>query len=269
MPCELGIGIVTYNRRNVLSETIDRVRQLTRSPDTAIVVADDGSTDGTAEMLREKGVPMIGGINMGVAWNKNRALYLMSQILGRKTIILLEDDTQPIKLGWELDWVDAVNIWGHVNFAADWMSEYCDAGSGTPSDPFHSVHVTAQCSAFSREALGFGGYFDPRFRNLGYEHVEHTRRLVRIGYGGTGDQIGGVERVRFFLIKSDLVVIPNKSHANSDEVERNLQLARAIMGEQGYRAPWGVDSEMIQFRSEIESALRDGTERFRMTYGSL
>ena len=36
------------------------------------------------------------------------------------------------------------------------------------------------------------------------------------------------------------------------------------MGQQGYRAPWGEDHEMRQFRSEIESAMSEGADRFRL-----
>ncbi|HBK05520.1 MAG TPA: hypothetical protein DDZ81_06595 [Acetobacteraceae bacterium] len=265
MSFALGIGIVTYNRRQIVSDTIDRVREFTRRPDAAFVVADDGSNDGTLEMLREKQVPVITGINMGIAWNKNRALFLLSQILGCQTVVLLEDDTQPAKSGWESQWISATQRWGHANFAAPWMREHFVSGVGTAEDPVRAKAVTAQCSAYSRDALTYGGYFDPRFRGYGHEHVEHTRRLIRVGYGGTDEMIDGKERVRYFLIGGDLTVVEAKSHLNAAEEQRNLQLARSIMGQQGYRSPWGEDRELRQFRSETESAVSGGTERFRLT----
>src|ERR1700691_762207 len=40
MSFKVGIGIVTYNRREILSDTIDKVRAFTRQPDAALVVAD-------------------------------------------------------------------------------------------------------------------------------------------------------------------------------------------------------------------------------------
>jgi predicted metallo-beta-lactamase superfamily hydrolase len=40
------------------------------------------------------------------------------------------------------------------------------------------------------------------------------------------------------------------------------------MGQQGYRSPWGEDNELRQFRSEIESAMSEGPERFRLTPAS-
>jgi glycosyltransferase involved in cell wall biosynthesis len=64
MTFSVGIGIVTYNRRDILGDTIDRVRDLTRQPDAALVVADDGSTDGTLAMLRDKQVPVITSSNV-------------------------------------------------------------------------------------------------------------------------------------------------------------------------------------------------------------
>ena len=98
---QLGIGIVTYNRRTVLSETLDRVRQHTKHPRTVIAVADDGSTDGTQDMLRERNVLTVTGRNMSIAWNKNRALFLLSEMLRCDVVLLLEDDAFPASDHWE------------------------------------------------------------------------------------------------------------------------------------------------------------------------
>jgi glycosyltransferase involved in cell wall biosynthesis len=264
MSFPVGIGIVTYNRREILNDTIDRVRRFTRERGAAFVVADDGSDDGTLAMLRDKQVPFITGVNMGIAWNKNRALFLLSHVLGCETVILLEDDTQPASAGWETEWMDAARRWGHVNYAADWIQDHFESGAGTAADPVLSQAVTAQCSAYSREALTYGGYYDPRFTGYGHEHVEHTRRLMRAGYGGIDEQANGVERVRYFMVKGDLTVVSSRSYFDSVQEARNLQLARQLLCTQGYRAPWGPDSELRQFRSETELAMRDGPDRFRL-----
>lgn len=265
MSFSVGVGIVTYNRKETLSGTIDQVRSLTRTPNAALVVADDGSSDGTLEMLRDKQVPVITGVNMGIAWNKNRALFLLSHMLGCETVILLEDDTRPDQIAWESSWMQAARRWGHVNYAGNWMEEYFLSGSGTVDDPVRSKMVTAQCSAYSRDALTFAGYFDPRFRGYGHEHVEHTRRLVRVGYGGTDERINGEEQVIYIMIKGGVTVVSSQSFFNKEEEARNLQLARAAMGEQGYRSPWREDNELRQFRSEVESAMSLGSQRFRFT----
>ena len=265
MPFKVGIGIVTYNRKAILADTIDRVRTFTRQPDVAYVVADDGSSDGTQAMLHDRNVPVITGLNMGIAWNKNRALFLLSQILGCETVILLEDDTQPTRPGWENVWIDAARRWGHTNYAGDWMQPHFLSGTGTADDPILSSNVTAQVSAYSHTALTFAGFMDPRFKGYGHEHVEHSRRLVRVGYGGTDHVVDGVEQVRFRLVKSDVAVVSSTSFRVPEEEQRNLELARVLMGMQGYRAPWGDDRTLRQFRSEVESAMHGGPERFRLT----
>ncbi len=265
MSFSLGIGIVTYNRQEILSQTIDRVRAYTRQPNAALVVADDGSSDGTPGMLRDKQVPVITGVNMGIAWNKNRALFLLSHMLGCETVILLEDDTQPKQAGWEAAWIRAARRWGHVNLAGDWMSEYFLSGAGTADDPVRSNMVTAQCSAYSWTALTFGGYFDSRYKGFGHEHVDHTRRLVRVGFGGTDQIVDGQEQVRYFLLKGELSVVACPSHYDQAQVDYNFQVARQTMGEQHPRMPWRDDIQLRQFRSETESAMSDGTERFRLT----
>ena len=262
MSFPVGIGIITFNRKDILAATIERVRLLTREPDAALIVADDGSTDGTPDMLRAMRVPLVTGVNMGIAWNKNRALFVLSQVLGCETVILLEDDARPARLAWDSQWIAAARHWGHVNYAGDWMREYFLSGSGTADDPVRSTMVTAQCAAFSRAALSFGGYFDPRFTGYGHEHVEHTSRMIRLGYGGSKEQVDGTEHVLFHLITGGVTVVASISTGDAEAADRNLHLARMLMAEDGYRAPWRDDRQARQFRSEVESSFHAGRERF-------
>ncbi len=251
----IGIGIVTYNRRAVLQATVEKLRRFTSRKDVDCVVADDGSTDGTQAWLRDNGVPMVGGVNMGIAWNKNRALYLLAEMLGCETVVLLEDDTQPAAHGWETDWIEAAQRWGHANFAAKWMQHLFLSGTGTAADPILSEFVTAQCASYSRQSLLFAGYYDSRFKGYGHEHVEHTRRLVRLGYGGTERYIDGQEELRYKLIRGALDIVDVPSYHDAAQVERNLAIAGPLMIDQSFRAPWRDDAELRQFRSEMRSAI--------------
>src|SRR6185312_2852292 len=135
------------------------------------------------------------GVNMGIAWNKNRALFLLAQMLGCEVGLLLEDDTHPVCNGWEAEWIEAANRWGHANWAGPGMRAQFLSGSGTAADPIRSRSVTAQCASYTRNALTYGGYFDSRFKGYGHEHVEHTRRLIRVGYGGADEFLDGQKRV--------------------------------------------------------------------------
>jgi glycosyltransferase involved in cell wall biosynthesis len=259
----LGIGIVTHNRKDILASTIEDVRRYTRQADAMLVVADDGSSDGTPGMLREKRIPVVTGVNMGISWNKNRALFMLAQQLCCETVILLEDDTHPQEAGWERHWMEAVRRWGHVNYAGDWMRPHFLSGTGTLEDPARTTVLTAQCSGFSRAALTYGGYYDTRFKGFGHEHVEHTIRLRRAGYfAGLNEPFGEGTRAVYFLIKGGVGVRPAASHYNAAQADANQKLAHELIASQDYSGPWRSDGEMRQFRSEIESALAGGTQRF-------
>ena len=264
MQQRVGIGVITYNRRDVLAGTIARIRQFTRHQQTDLVVADDGSTDGTLEMLRSAKVPVVTGVNMGIAWNKNRALFLLGHLLDCDVVILLEDDSQPAAAGWEAHWAAAAERWGHVNYAGPWMKHMFESGTGTADDPILSQAVTAQCAAYTRKALTYGGYFDSRFKGYGHEHVEHTRRLIRVGYGGTDKTPAGEPKITFKLISGDIAMVEAGSFGNTDEIARNLAVARELMADEAYRAPWRNDVELRQFRAEMDSAMAAGREAFSL-----
>jgi glycosyltransferase involved in cell wall biosynthesis len=256
MALRIGIGIISYNRKDVLAETLARVRAHTKLQ-SLLVVADDGSDDGTADFVRSQGITVITGRNRGVAWNKNRALFLLAEIAHCDAIVLLEDDSHPTIDGWEQDWVLASQRWGHANLAGDWFSESFVRGTGTVDDPIMSTNVSAQCSSFSRAALLYGGYLDSRFWGFGQEHVEHTRRLVRVGYGGTHEDIDGEVRPLYKLLKSPIRVTRPPTFGNPVENEQSRLLCRQLIFDQSHRVPWRDDSELTEFRTEMQNALRN------------
>ena len=255
MAVRIGIGIITCNRKDVLAATLARVRAHTAMP-YELAVADDGSTDGTAEMVRAQNITLVTGRNMGIAWNKNRALFLLGAVMQCDAVILLEDDSFPASDGWDHEWMQAAQRWGHVNLAGAWFSDSFLSGSGTLDDPILSTNVSAQCSGFSRTALLYGGYFDSRFRGYGQEHVEHTRRLLRVGYGGSYEEIDGEVRPIYKLLKSSIEVTNPNSFSNQPDRDRNWLMCRELLFDETYRMPWRDDAELVQFREEMANALR-------------
>jgi GT2 family glycosyltransferase len=257
MAVRVGIGVITCNRKDVLNETLTRLRAHTRTP-CIVAVADDGSHDGTAEMVRSQQITLVTGRNMGIAWNKNRALYLLSVLAGCDIVLLLEDDTFPTVDGWQQEWVAATESWGHANFAGEWFRASYLKGSGTLADPIVSKDVTAQCSGFSRDALQYGGYFDSRFRGYGFEHLEHSRRLVRVGYGGSFEDIEGEVMPIYKLLNRGITVTNPASFSNRADRDRNELLCQELLFDQTYRMPWRDDAELNQFRAEMQQAARGG-----------
>ena len=253
MAARLGIGIITCNRKDVLAETLARVREHTKAP-VELVVADDGSGDGTDELVRARNIALVTGPNMGIAWNKNRALFLLAAIRQCDAIILLEETRFPPRT--------AGSSPGCGRSSSGAMSISQAAGSGTASSadrgPWRirsSARMSAPSAAVSRAPpCSTAAISTSRFRGYGQEHVEHTRRLVRIGYGGTYEEIDGEVRPVYHLLQSGIQVTNPNSFSNQSDRDRNWLICRELLFDEAYRMPWRDDAEMMQFRAEIARA---------------
>jgi glycosyltransferase involved in cell wall biosynthesis len=244
----LGIGVPTFNRAEQLARTLAAIARYTTAPHE-VLVADDGSTDGTLPFLRRERIPHVAGRNRGIAWNKNRLLYVLREIRRCDVIILIEDDVMPCAPGWERPWVEAALAHGHVNYAIAWLRDGVLSGAGTPADPFVSEGLSGQCSAFSRTALRAAGYLDTRFRGYGFEHAEHSYRLARAGFGGS------VAPNRFYLIESALDIAPLPSTSTEISFRANTEAQNVVgMDTSIYRRPWRSEAEWRALTGEAWAA---------------
>ncbi|GJD50698.1 hypothetical protein OPKNFCMD_3443 [Methylobacterium crusticola] len=245
----LGIGITTYDRVHRLAGTLDSVARHTATPHR-LVVADDGSGDGTRDLLRARRVRHIPGPNRGIAWNKNRLLYYFTHVDPHDVIVLLEDDTFPHADGWERPWIEAARRYGHANFASPGLDALYTGGSGLPGDPYRSPVTSANCAAFGRAALLAVGFMDTRFRRYGYEHGEHTERLIRAGYGGdpaTGDK---------FLVRSPLHVTEIGAAHYDKSLEANAQVYIQLKGDTSlFRPAWRSPEERRALQADLRAAV--------------
>jgi glycosyltransferase involved in cell wall biosynthesis len=256
MPPKLGIGITTFNRCRKLETCISRLQERTSQPFT-LVVADDGSTDNTASICAERKIPFVTGQNMGIAWNKNRALFFLDKILECEVTILIEEDCYPNKPGWEREWVAAAEKWGHVNFGGGWFREKVLSGAGDVENPFISPSLSGQCAGFSHRALSVCGFLDPRFKGYGYEHAEHSSRLVRAGFGGEMRMApGGDLEPHYYLLGTDLTVLSDESYRNEQTLAANWVAWTKMYGDPVYRHPWRTTEQFQQFRTEMRAAAR-------------
>ena len=93
------IVILTWNGLDYTRACIDSIRNQTRFDDYRIVVADNGSKDGTIEYLRaQSDVALVeNGTNLGFAKGNNQALAICDPA---SDIILLNNDTEIIQPDW-------------------------------------------------------------------------------------------------------------------------------------------------------------------------
>ena len=246
----VGIGVITYNRKDHLAKTVEAIKAFTTG-DYQIVVADDGSKDDTVEWCEKNNVPHTNCQNKGVVRNKNRALYYLNEVKKVDVLILLEDDCRPNKESWQKEWVIAALLWGHINYAHKRIIKKEDAvlsGTGSSTLPYLCKLVTGQCTACSKDAMDNIGYLDPRFSGYGAGHVEWTERFIRQGYNGSTEKHWVYPAINTGLNSDDA-----PTFKNPEQLEKNRALKKKISKDSHKREPWVNTDEENEFLEEIES----------------
>jgi GT2 family glycosyltransferase len=260
----VGIGVTTYNRLPLLKAFVEAVRANTRAA-WDLVIADDGSTDGTQEWCADEGLSMVGGTHKGIAGNKNRCLYTLMRHSMAGVLILFDDDCYPVLEGWDEVWVAAAERWGHVNAlhprtaAAVRAGQEVDdimGGLGTAEAPYECKRISGICIASSRPALCRVGFFDARFGEYGHEHSEWTLRFHRLGYGRSRRELNGVETNINLMLEHGLGFSDVKSVSDKSSVHHHRALMDELKREGTYRLPWRTPKERMQLLKEVSAGVR-------------
>lgn len=246
----VGIGVITYNRKDHLAKTVEAIKAFTTG-DYQLVVADDGSNDDTVEWCGQNKVPHTNCPNKGVVRNKNRALYYLNEVKKVDVLILLEDDCRPNKESWQKEWVIAALLWGHINYAHKRIIKKEGAvvsGTGASTLPYLCKLVTGQCTACSKDAMENIGYLDPRFSGYGAGHVEWTERFIRQGYNGSTEKHWVYPAINTGLNSDDA-----PTFKNPEQLEKNRALKKEISKDSHKREAWLDGLDKSEFLKEVES----------------
>ena len=237
----LGIGIITFNRFGGCFACCESIACYTRTPHQ-LIIADDGSQDGTAEHARRRGWNVVDGVNRGVAWNVNRALYALRDC---DPIVLLDSDIWPTEPGWERPWIEAAQRWGHVNYAFE--SPPPVSGSGVPDDPFRCEAFGSGVVATTRAAFQLVGYQDPRFYDFKFSiaHAEWTFRFERALRWDRLTQNSTPPCLRHGIKVQNL-----GTYYQSDLVTQSSTIVSQTICEAPYRFPWRNDGEQAEFLAD-------------------
>lgn len=250
----LGIAITTYNRREMVINQIAKIRELTTSS-FELVICDDGSTDGTRELLEAQKEHVVTGANLGIAWNKNRGIFYLLHVMCCDVILLLDDDILPINVGWEREWIDAATRWGHVNQAHPAFRNTIVSGRLTAAEPGLASMIPGWALAFSRTAIAEIGYFDLRFGRYGHEHSDMSFRALRAGHGGITISDSNAPRALFYVIDGGLEGVTSVTSGTNADLEKNAKLLTLLGKDQIYRHAWRNDSERELFLSEVKQSV--------------
>lgn len=178
-----GVAICHYNRLDMLPDIVEAVKKTTPSG-TKIIVCDDGSD----RPIDAKDVILIKGPNLGVAANKNRALWALQDY---HYIAILEDDIMPKEGGWFEDYEKASQLADCHHFCRvqdKEVDETIPAFSAFLGEhglsPIYGPSPRGDFTFLTSKVVRNIGAFNPRFRGAGYAHGEWSERVARAGLVG-------------------------------------------------------------------------------------
>ena len=180
----IGVGILSYNRYESLKRCIDSVLAYTDLTKTTVFISDDASNDERTlsylESLKQNGNLVI--INntrrLGVAGNSNRLLRCLKRF---DYGILLNDDVQVTKEGWEHFYPKAMSATGYHHFVQKHDGVYGSrSGSESIVKNVKMIRIDDKPQgavlAFTHQMLKTCGYFDESYGLYGMEHVDWSSR---------------------------------------------------------------------------------------------
>ncbi len=169
----ISVVVCTYNGSRTIRDCLDGLSRLDY-PDFEVIVVDDGSTDGTADIARTYNVRVIATPNHGLSAARNVGLRAATG----EIVAYTDDDARPdihwltyLAIAFQRD--DSVGI-GGPNIPPPGDGFVADAVAHSPGGPIHVLitdreaeHIPGCNMAFRKWALEAVGGFDEQFRIAG------------------------------------------------------------------------------------------------------
>jgi glycosyltransferase involved in cell wall biosynthesis len=192
-----GVAICHFNRHHTLRKVVEGVKNTV--PDgTRIVVCDDGSKheaklkemmiDSVEDICRELEVVLIKGPNLGVAANKNRALWALQDC---HYLCILEDDLVPVEPGWFEIYEKAAQLSNCHHFCRVQDKEIHETVPAFTAflkkhglTPVFASSPRGDLTFLTKTVIKRVGAFNPKFRGAGYAHGEWSKRVAAAGLIG-------------------------------------------------------------------------------------
>lgn len=157
-----GIGITTFNRSQITQTTIDKIKQFTKTPYKLVVVDDGSITPFPNSDFRFKK-------NQGAPIAKNKCLELLEDC---EHIFLFDDDTYPVKQGWENIYINAKVK--HLNYTFKYPFQLVNGVR-------HLQNPNGCMMYIHNSVLDKVGGFDTGFEKYGYWHGAFSNRVYNAG----------------------------------------------------------------------------------------
>lgn len=213
---DIGIGILSYNRKDSIARLIGSIRKFTDLKRTTVIISDESSDEQTRQYLSSlKDVAvLLNNKRLGVAGNSNRLIRCLSRF---KYKIILNDDVEIMRSGWENLYVKAMRDIGYHHLCMRQPGVYgasSNDGNITTVNGFkiRTIQEKPHGAVFAFDDVAFNkvGYFDENFGLYGMEHVDWSNRVSLSGIQPCGyHDIVGSEA--YFKIHHDKSAVDSRS----------------------------------------------------------
>ena len=191
-----GVSIIVpaYNAEKRLARGLTLLREIAESNDWELVLVDDGSTDGTAEVGQRLGVRTVRmGTNSGVAATRNRgARETSGAILVFIDADIVIDRASLEALVQRLDDDPGLHATGAIPAAADigeeWSSHFVALRSAWAYHAYPHRDIEgissfqSECGAIRRTAFEATGGFPEFYPDAGMEEFDLGHTMERLGF---------------------------------------------------------------------------------------
>jgi GT2 family glycosyltransferase len=183
----ISVVICTYNGSRTIRDSLEGIARLDY-PNFEVIVIDDGSTDGTANIVREYDVRLIQTENLGLSHARNTGM----EAARGEIVAYIDDDAYP-DAHW-LQYLAAMfRTTNHAGIGGPNLPPLSDGAiahcvANAPGGPVHVLlsdrvaeHIPGCNMAFRKACLEAIGGFDPQFRVAG-DDVDVCWRLQERGW---------------------------------------------------------------------------------------
>ncbi|WP_445358109.1 glycosyltransferase [Microbulbifer sp. ANSA005] len=189
-----ALCVTTWNRQEYIQKFIETF-VATRSDKFhwVLVVADDGSTDGTLEYLQNLHIYncqiiLIKNKNKTIAGQSN-SLFDASKSSNFDFGLMCNDDIYFLKEGWDSLYYEAAihSGFGHLVYHnSEWKKPKHSKSTELLSSSVSSIEAMGCLFSFTPEVLNKVGYFDTlSFPFRGHSHMDFTARCCRAGFNSS------------------------------------------------------------------------------------
>lgn len=213
----IGIGILSYNRRHSLERLVNSIMEHTNLKKTTVFISDDCSSDANTieylERISQNGniVVIRNDSRIGIAGNTNRLLKCLSRF---DKCILLNDDVEVISHGWEHFYFEAMRNTSMHHFIFRQPGIY-GSTIGQEKD-FKGIKLRlvndkpqGAILAFTSTMLSTCGYFNEEYGLYGMEHVDWSMKAWEFGLQQEGFyDVYGSEK--YFILHPEQSAVENR-----------------------------------------------------------